>query len=49
MSSCYKRYEFWAFEDGKPIKKFTDWFKWECNDKPKYQLGRKLLNEYKDE
>lgn len=41
----YKRYQYWSREG----VSWTDWFKWECNDKPKYQLGRKLLNEYKDE
>ena len=51
MSKCYKRYEFWGSENGKPIKKFTPWFKWDSDICPKYQLERhpKLLNEYKDE
>jgi hypothetical protein len=51
MSKCYKRYEFWGSENGKPIKKFTPWFKWDSDICPKYQLERhpKLLNEYKNE
>lgn len=46
-----KRYEYWASENGKPIKKWTDWFVWHSDLKPKYQLEKhpKLLNEYKDE
>lgn len=45
----YKRFEFLASENGKPVKKFTDWFRWDSDQCPKYQLERhpKLLNEYK--
>lgn len=43
-----KRYEYWGTENGKPVKKWTEWFKYD-GEKFKYQLGRKLLNEYKDE
>ena len=43
-----KRYEYWASENGKPIKKFTNWFEWTNEDyMPKYQFGKKLLNEYR--
>ena len=45
-----KRYEHWVLENGKPIKKFTQWFK-VMNDElqPKYQIGRSLRNEYRYE
>lgn len=43
-----KRYEYWSSENGKPIKKFTNWFEWTNEDyMPKYQFGKKLLNEYR--
>lgn len=46
-----KRYEFWASENGKPIKKWTDFFEWDCDEMPKTQLkgflGNDLRNEYK--
>lgn len=44
-----KRYEYWASENGKPIKKWTDWFPWDSDDCPKYQLKSHptLLNEYR--
>ena len=46
----YKRYEFWGSEDGKPVKKFTDWFRWTGQDQPKWQLkSQGLKNEYKEE
>ncbi len=44
-----KRYEYWGSEGGKPVKKFTSWFKYESDYRPKYQLNRKLLNEYREE
>lgn len=42
-----KRYEFWASENGKPLKKWTEYFPWDTDYCPKYQLSRKLLNDYK--
>lgn len=52
MSKCYKRYQYWAYEDGKPVKKFTQWFEWESDYCPKVQFksykGDTLLCEYKD-
>jgi len=43
-----KRYEYWSANG----KTWTDWFEWDTDWKPKFQLGnertnRKLLNEYK--
>lgn len=43
-----KRYEYWCCEDGKVIKKFTDWFEYNSTLKPKYQLSTKLRNEYRE-
>lgn len=45
-----KRYEYLASENGKPIKKWTDWFEWNSDICPRFQLERhpKLLNEYKE-
>lgn len=45
-----KRYQYWSQEG----IKWTDWFEWDSDWKPEFQLGtkrtlRKLLNEYKDE
>ncbi len=50
MSKCNKRYEYWGTENGKPIKKWTNWFEWNSDYKPKFQLEKhpQLLNEYKD-
>lgn len=45
-----KRYEFWAFENGKPVKKFTRWFPCEHNQgdiQYKGYKGNTLLNEYR--
>ena len=47
-----KRYEFWTFENGKPVKKFTDWFDYDGEEFP-YQFEassktRRLLNEYRN-
>ena len=44
-----KRYEYLAVENGKVVKKWTDFF--ECHfgeEKKKYQYGHKLLNEYRE-
>ena len=42
-----KRYEYWGSENGKAVKKFTDWFEWD-GEQFKYQLKPRLLNEYTD-
>lgn len=47
MPNCFKRYEFWASENGKPVKKWTDWFEWESDIRDPWQLKNKLRNEYK--
>lgn len=46
--SCYKRYEYWASENGKPIKKWTDFFLWDSDNRDPWQLKNRLRNEYKD-
>ena len=45
-----KRYEYygWDEQELKPIKKWTEWFVWRGEDRPKYQMGRKLMCEYKE-
>ena len=48
MSNCLTRYEFWASENGKTIKKWTDWFKYD-GPMEKWQLKNRLKNEYKEE
>ena len=46
-----KRYEYWGSENGKAVKKFTDWFEWDGEQYP-IQLngfkGNHLHNEYTD-
>ena len=51
-----KRYEYWASENGKPIKKWTEWFNYNEDDSllpvlqknEKYQLlNPKLKNEFR--
>ena len=46
---CYKRYEYWTSENGKPVKKWTDFFLWDSDNRDPWQLKNKLKNEYKDE
>ena len=48
MSKCFKRYEYWGCKDGKPMKMVTEWFSWNTEYKPKWQLNNKLQNWYKD-
>lgn len=47
---CYKRYQFWASENGKPVKKWTEYFEWNSDSREKIQMkgfkGDNLLNEY---
>lgn len=43
-----KRYEYWCSEDGKPIKKFSRWFKYDGEKYP-WQLKGKLKNEYRED
>lgn len=38
-----KRYQYYG--NGGELK-WTEWFEWDSQYKPKYQLGKKLLNEY---
>lgn len=51
MPNCWKRYEYWASENGKPIKKWTDWFEWHSDNRDQIQFkgsgDRLLRNEYK--
>ena len=50
-----KRYEYWASENGKPIKKWTEWTPYcpddslikEFQTKEKWQLTNKLRNEFR--
>lgn len=44
-----KRYEYWASENGKPIKKYTTWFNWDSDLEEPWQLKNKLKNEYDKE
>lgn len=50
---CYKRYQYWASENGKPIKKWTEFFIWDSDSTEPIQLkgykGNDLKNEYKTE
>jgi len=47
----FKRYEFWASENGKPVKKWTNFFIWDSDSRDQIQLkgfkGNHLKNEYK--
>lgn len=42
---AYKRYEYWTREG----KKFTEWFKWDSDNRDPWQLKNRLKNEYKEE
>ena len=50
MKKRWKRYEYWASENGKPIKKFTDWFPYDGDETSNIQAkgykGDNLLQEY---
>jgi hypothetical protein len=52
MTKCLKRFQYWAFEDGKPLKKWTDWMEWKSDIRDPIQQkgykGNHLLNEYKE-
>ena len=50
-----KRYEYWDSENGKTVKKFTEWYNY-CEDdsllkvfqkEEKWQLNQKLRNEFR--
>ena len=47
-----KRFQYWASEQGKPIKKWTEWFNWDSDNREPIQLkgfkGNHLLNEYEE-
>lgn len=42
-----KRYEYWGSENGKPVKKWTDWFDYDGEQEP-WQLKGRLRNEYRE-
>jgi len=45
----YKRFQYWGRNaDGKVEKLWSEWYEYESDFKPKYQLGKALLNEYKE-
>lgn len=50
--AVYKRYQYWGSENGKPIKKWSDFFFWDSDLRDPIQLkgykGNHLINEYKD-
>ena len=41
-----KRYQYWGSENGQPKILWTDWYEWDSDYQPKFQLGRKLLNDF---
>ena len=47
-----KRYEYWASDNGKPVKRFTDWFTWDGDTDNNIQLkgykNNNLLQEFKE-
>ena len=51
--AVYKRFQYWGTENGKPVKKWTDFFSWHSDMRDPIQLkgfkGNHLRNEYKDE
>lgn len=36
--TVWKRYEYWASENGTPMKKWTRWFKWNSPSMEKIEL-----------
>lgn len=40
----YKRYQYWTSEG----KKFTEWFRWDSDNRDPWQLKNKLKNEYEE-
>lgn len=48
-----KRYQYWASDNGKPYKKFTDWFQYDGDETSKIQMkgykGDVLLQEFRDD
>ena len=44
--AVYKRYEYWGSKNGKPIKKWTEFFYW-GGEQYQWQLKGKLKNEYR--
>ena len=46
----FKRYQYWGSENGKPVKKWTEYFPWNSDSREKIQMkgfkGDNLLNEY---
>ena len=56
LSDCVmvkKRFQFWGRKDGKVEKMWSEWFKWDSDNRDPIQLkgfkGDNLLNEYKDD
>lgn len=51
--TCLKRYEYWATENGKAVKKWTRWFKWNSPSRVKVELkgfkGDVLRCEYRED
>ena len=47
-----KRFQHWSSENGKPVKKWTEFFEWESDMRDPIQLkgfkGNHLLNEYRN-
>lgn len=41
-----KRHQYWGVEDGKPKILWSDFYEWDTDYQPKWQLKNKLLNEY---
>lgn len=48
-----KRFQFWGRKDGKVEKMWSEWFKWDSDNRDPIQLkgykGDNLLNEYADD
>ena len=50
-----KRYQYWAFENGKPVLSWTDWYHYSDDDsllkvfqkEEKWQVMNKLRNEFR--
>lgn len=47
--AVFKRFQYWGSENGRPVIKWSDFYPWDSDYKPKYQLKPKLLNEYREE
>ena len=49
----YKRYQYWASDNGKPYKEWTQWFPYDGDETSKVQMkgykGDVLLQEFRDD